>query len=128
MEELGVSDKPQSADVQKYETHINKLESELSEARDMIRRQEAENCELVESVGGVFSPREVGVINAAFQMIGMCQNVLQGQHVCGESGCSVVRRELIPEESAAFTAACDMLSRLFDGEFQLSPGRGPEAE
>ena len=123
-----MSDKLQSADVTKYELHINKLESELSEARDIIRRHESDNCELAESVYGSFSPREEGTIHAAFQMIGMCQSVLQGQHVCGESGCGVNRRELIPEESAAFTAACDMLSRLFDGEFQLPPGRGPESD
>lgn len=124
-----MSDKPQSADVQKYETHIAKIEGELSDARKIIQQQQADNCELAESIdGSSMTDREVGVINAAFQFVGMCQNVLQGQHVCGERGCSVARRELIPEESAAFTAACDMLSRLFDGEFQLPLGRGPESE
>lgn len=122
-----MSDKPQSVDVKKYESHIAKIEGELSEARRIIQQQQSDNCELAESLDGTFSPREEGTIHAAFQMIGMCQNVLQGQHVCGEGGCSVARRELVPEESAAFSAACDMLSRLFDGEFQLPPGRGPEA-
>lgn len=116
--------------IAKYESHIARIEQELADARETIEQQRLHNGELaeaIESTQSVQTYREIGALNAAFQYIEMCQRSLDGQHICGEDGCTTERRELKPEEGAAFSAACDMLSRMFDGEFQFERGVSPEA-
>lgn len=113
-----------------YKKHIEKLEIQLHDAKQKIDQCAVDNAELVEAIeesNDSHSEREIGAIGTAMQFIDFCQKSLDGQHLCGPDGCTVDRRELLPEEAAAFSAACDMLGRVFDGEFQLQRGVSPEA-
>lgn len=113
-----------------YKNHIEKLEIQLHDAKRTIDQCAVDNAELVEAIEeshGSHSEREIGTIGTAMQFIDFCQKSLDGQHLCGSDGCTVDRRELLPEEAAAFSAACDMLSRVFDSEFQVRRGVSPEA-
>jgi hypothetical protein len=115
-----------NTDAAAHEIRLAALERQLEEAKLMIARRDQDNSELakaVESMQRCHSPREVGAVNAAMGFISACQHSLDG---CNSSG-ELEPRELLPEESAAFSAACDMLSRFFDNEFQVKRKVSPEA-
>lgn len=91
---------------EKYEKKIEELESKLRQAQDVADEKRSDS----------------GLINMAFAVIDRCQGELYGRHVCGPESCHIDRRTLSPEESNMFGAACDMLSRIFDGSFRIELG------
>jgi len=113
----------------KYESHIAGVEERLAECQDIICDQTQQIAEVIERHNNEMSQREANTINVAMNYIAMCQKTLSLIVVGGPDGIEKFDdRELKPEEGAAFSAACDMLSRVFDSEFQYPAGRGPEAE
>jgi hypothetical protein len=113
---------------QTLQKQIELLERKLSESKAESVKAAGMFDSLCNRVQASETARHGQAISVAMNIIGMCQHAMQPCVVGDAEGCFVDYRELLPEEGAMFSAACDMVSRYLDSQFPCERKRGPELD